>query len=121
MGMLQIVFNPSSASEMSALPKLLQLEIMEQFGALTPDFLEKTPDKFGIVKQGDRVLYRYRAKDYRIYFEKKEDGLFIHRVLHKNSLKDFFFRSQIPLTDTEDEGLGNNPKFWEFIDSSKKK
>jgi hypothetical protein len=39
----------------------------------------------------------------------------IHRVLHKNSLKDFAFRSQLPLS--EDELLAENPKFWELIKS----
>jgi mRNA-degrading endonuclease RelE of RelBE toxin-antitoxin system len=113
--MFQIVFTPASAAEMAALPKGLQLEILSEFHVLTPDFLKTHPEKFGEVRSGDRLLFRYRAKDYRIYFEKTAEGIRIHRVLHKNTLKDFFFRSQIPLT--EDEELQKNPQFWEWIDS----
>jgi hypothetical protein len=35
-------------------------------------------------------------------------------VLHKNTLKDFFFRTKIPLG--EDEMLQKAPEFWELID-----
>lgn len=96
------------------LPKPLQLEILSEFNVLTPDFLEMNPDKFGMVKHGNRTLYRYRTKDYRIYFEKTEQGLLIHRVLHKNTVKDFFFRSR--LSSSEDEGWKKNPEFWQLID-----
>jgi len=111
----QIIFTPVSSAEMSALPQLLQLEVLNEFNVLSPDFLKEKPDRFGTIKKADRVLYRYRAKDYRIYFEQTKPGLLIHRVLDKNSLKDFLFRSQLPIT--EDEELAKNPNFWEMIDS----
>lgn len=117
--MFQIIFKPVASAEMTALPKPLQLEILSEFNVLTPDFLEKNPDKFGAVKQGKRKLFRYRAKDYRIYFEKDDNGLLIHRVLNKNSFKDFFFRSRVPLS--EDEDLQKNPEFWKLIDSPEEK
>ncbi|MDR1190152.1 MAG: type II toxin-antitoxin system RelE/ParE family toxin [Verrucomicrobiales bacterium] len=117
--MFQVIFTPVSSAEMSALPKTLQLEILSEFQALTPDFLKEHPDQFGEVRDGQRVLYRYRAKDYRIYFEKTGTGLNIQRVLHKNSLKDFLFRSKLPVS--EDEELQGNPAFWALIDSSGKK
>lgn len=115
--MFQIIFTPVSSAEMSALPKLLQLEILSEFNVLTPDFVEKNPEKFGIIRHEDRVLYRYRAKEWRIYFEKNGEAksLTIHRVLHKNSLKDFFFRSALPVA--EDEALQENPIFWKMIDT----
>jgi mRNA-degrading endonuclease RelE of RelBE toxin-antitoxin system len=117
--MFQIIFTPISSAEMSALPKVLQLEILSEFQVLTPDFVKDNPEKFGEVREGKRVLYRYRTKDYRIYFEKTDEGLTIQRVLHKNSLKDFLFRSKLPVS--EDEELQSNPAFWALIDSSKKK
>ena len=117
--MFQIIFNSVSSAEMSALPKLLQLEILKEFNVLTPDFMDHMPEQFGTVKQGSRTLYRYRAKDYRIYFEKTDEGLLIHRVLNKNTLKDFFFRSQIPLS--EDEDLQENPRFWALINAPNQK
>ncbi len=36
-----------------------------------------------------KILYRYVAKDYRIYFEVIEGKVIVHRVLHANSLNDF--------------------------------
>lgn len=115
--MFQIIFTPVSSAEMTALPKMLQLEILDEFQAFSPDYVEKNPDKFGTITQNDRTLYRFRATDYRIYFEKTEEGLLVHRVLNKNSLKDFFYRSQLPVA--EDEELQKNPHFWAMIDSSR--
>ena len=113
--MLQISFTDTSSAEMAQLPKLLQIEILSEFQVITPDFVSAHPDRFGILMQGERELFRYRAKDYRIYFEKIEGGLVVHRVLHKNTMKDFLFRSQIG--SLEDESLQNHPRFWELIDT----
>jgi hypothetical protein len=114
----QIIFTPVSSAEMSTLPQLLQLEILSEFNVLTPNFLEEHPERFGKIVHGNRSLFRYRAKDYRVYFEKTGKGLVIHRVLNKNTLKDFLFRSQLPIS--EDEELQQNPHFWALIDNSKK-
>jgi mRNA-degrading endonuclease RelE of RelBE toxin-antitoxin system len=110
----QIVFNDRSAAELALLPKLLQLQILSEFNFL-PEELEKAdPEKFGKLHRAGRDLYRYRTKDYRIYFERTDGGLFIHRVLHKNTLRDFFFRTKLPMA--EDEALQKDPAFWELID-----
>lgn len=115
---MQIIFTPVSSAEMSQLPKLLQLEVLDQFHVLTPNFFEENPEQFGVIRHEDRTLYRYRAKDYRIYFEKNDQGLTVHRVLHKNTLKDFLFRSSLP--GLEDEQLQQNPQFWKMIDDPEK-
>ena len=42
----------------------------------------------------------------------------VHRILSRNTLKDFLFRSSLPTG--EDEVLQENPKFWEMIESARK-
>jgi hypothetical protein len=41
----------------------------------------------------------------------------VHRILSRNSLKDFLYRSSLPLR--EDEALEKNPKFWQMIEQPK--
>ena len=76
--------------------------------------------RFGQLQRGGRKLYRCRAKDYRIYFEKHPEGVLIHRVLHKNTIRDFLFRSNLPM-DEEDEQLGGAKGFWKLIEEAEKK
>ncbi len=117
--MLQIIFNDLSAAEMAALPKLLQLEILGEFQVL-PDSLDHLdPKLYGKVSRDGRTLYRYRAGDYRIYFEPHNHGLLIRRVLSKNTIRDFLFRTSLPMA--EDEQLAGNHKFWELIEQDGKK
>jgi hypothetical protein len=72
--------------------------------------------KFGMIEREGKRLYRYRAKDYRIYFAKSEEGITIHRVLHKNTLRDFLFRSKLPMA--EDDQLGKTREFWKLIEEA---
>jgi len=110
----QVIFNKISASEMAALPKDLQLELLSEFHFLPGDFKSLEGEQFGTVSRDGRVLHRYRAMDYRIYFEKHAEGLLVHRVLHKNTIRDFLFRSNLPL-DEEDSGLSGTKDFWKLI------
>ena len=116
--MLQIVFNEISAAEMAALPKLLQLDLLAEFQFL-PDELDKLDtEKFGVVERDGQRLFRYRAKDYRIYFAKTGEGITVHRVLHKNTIRDFLFRTKLPMT--EDDQLGQREGFWKLIEEAEK-
>jgi mRNA-degrading endonuclease RelE of RelBE toxin-antitoxin system len=112
--MFQVIFNDTSAAEMSALPKALQLQILSEFNFLPEDLDKMDKEKFGRLAREGRQLFRYRTTDYRIYFEVTPKGLCVHRVLHKNSLKDFLFRTKLPVA--EDETLQKNPDFWDMID-----
>ncbi len=112
--MFQIIFNDRSAAEIAHLPKMLQLQILSEFNFLPEDLDKADPEKFGKLHREKRNLYRYRTKEYRIYFERIDAGLLIHRVLHKNTLKDFLFRTKLPMA--EDEMLQKVPEFWELID-----
>ncbi len=112
--MFQVIFNSLSAAEMAALPKELQLEVLADFQILPEDFENLDSTRFGKVQRDGRRLFRFRARDYRIYFEPHPEGILIHRVLHKNTIRDFLFRSNLPLD--EDEQLGNAGGFWKLIE-----
>ena len=116
--MFQIIFNELSASEISALPKLLQLELLAQFEILPEDLDRLDSKRFGVIEREGKKLCRFRAKDYRIYFEKTEEGITVHRVLHKNTLRDFLFRSKLPIS--EDAQLGQTKEFWKLIEQGEK-
>ncbi len=90
--MFQIIFNELSAAEISALPKKLQLELLAEFQILPEDLEHVDSERFGVIERDGKKLYRYRAKDYRIYFAKTDEGIKVHRVLHKNTFRDFLLR-----------------------------
>ncbi|HYE33587.1 MAG TPA: hypothetical protein VEH27_19360 [Methylomirabilota bacterium] len=113
----QIIFNPISAGELARMPKELQLQILGEFRGLPQEVISTDLEKFGKLERAGKVLYRFRLGDYRLYFAKHELGLIIYRILHKNSMKDFLYRSNLPIP--EDKALQDNPKFWEAIDSAK--
>lgn len=115
--MFQIVFNEISAAEISALGTLEQLELMEEFRFGENELKQLDGDRYGRIERDGKTLYRYRAKDYRFYFEVKEGSVIIHRVLHKGTFSDFMFRSSLPLS--EDEALANSKGFWQLIDEGR--
>src|SRR4051795_1039742 len=114
--MFQIIFNELSAAEMSALPKTLQLDLLAEFQILPEELDRLDSSRFGLLERAGKKLYRYRAKDYRIYFEKSPEGITVHRVLHKNTLRDFLFRSKLPMA--EDDQLGKTREFWKLIEEA---
>ncbi len=105
---------------MAALPKDLQLELLAEFQFLPSELENLDPNLFGSVRRDGRTLLRCRAKDYRIYFEKNDAGILVHRVLHKNTIRDFLYRSSLPM-DEEDEQLAGAKGFWKLIDEAEKK
>jgi mRNA-degrading endonuclease RelE of RelBE toxin-antitoxin system len=113
----QIIFNPTSAGELAKMPKDLQLFILGEFRGLPQEVMTTEMERFGKLERKGRTLHRFRLGDYRVYFERHDLGIVVHRILNKNSLKDFLFRSSLPTG--EDEVLQENPKFWELIESSK--
>ena len=117
--MFQIIFNELSAAELSALPKKLQLDLLAEFQVLPEDLDRLDTHRFGVIEREGRKLYRYRAKDYRIYFAKTEEGIKVHRVLHKNTFRDFLFRSKLPIS--EDAQLGQTREFWKLIEEGERK
>jgi hypothetical protein len=115
---IQIVFNEISAAEMSALPKEMQLDLLAEFDVLPDDLDQLDPDRFGVLERDGQRLHRYRARDYRIYFAKAPEGIVVHRVLHKNTVRDFLFRTKLPMP-AEDEALAREKAFWKLIEEGR--
>src|SRR5438270_8753515 len=116
--MFQIIFNELSAAEISQLPKKLQLELLAEFQILPEDLDRLDSKRFGVIEREGKKLYRYRAKDYRIYFERTDEGVTVHRVLHKNTLRDFLFRTKLPTG--EDDQLKETREFWKLIEQGER-
>jgi mRNA-degrading endonuclease RelE of RelBE toxin-antitoxin system len=114
----QIIFNELSAGELSALPKSLQLDLLAEFQILPEDLDRLNSKRFGVIERQGKKLFRFRAKEYRIYFEKRQEGITVHRVLHKNTLRDFLFRSKLPIS--EDAQLGQTKEFWKLIEQGER-
>lgn len=114
----QIIFNPTSAGELSRMPKELQLQILGEFRGLPQQVLATELDNFGKLERGGRTLHRFRVGDYRVYFERHELGVLVHRILSRHTVKDFLYRSG--LKTGEDEALQENPNFWKLIETAKK-
>ncbi len=113
----QIIFTPTSAAEVGRMPKELQLQILGEFRGLPQQVIGTELDEFGKLERGGRTLHRFRVGDYRVYFERHELGVLVHRILSRHSLKDFFYRSGLKVQ--EDEALQENPKFWEMIEAAR--
>jgi mRNA-degrading endonuclease RelE of RelBE toxin-antitoxin system len=117
--MFQIIFNPTSAAELAKLPKEKQLLLMGRFDDVPKDLATDNTAKYGRFAREGRHLYRLREGDYRIYFERAADGIVVHRILSKNTLKDFLFRSK--LDAGEETELEKRPEFWKMIGDAGKK
>jgi mRNA-degrading endonuclease RelE of RelBE toxin-antitoxin system len=120
----QVIFNEISAAEISQLPILEQLEVLNEFQVKPEDLngIEEqgTDARFGQIERDGNKLYRYRASDVRIYFEvlKDHQSVVVHRVLSKNSFQDFLFRANLPVGD--DDALSKSKQFWALIEEGER-
>jgi mRNA-degrading endonuclease RelE of RelBE toxin-antitoxin system len=117
MNTFQIIFTPTSAADLARMPKDLQLQILGDFRGLPQHVIGSELEDFGKLENDGHILHRFRVGDYRVYFERHPLGILVHRVLSRNTLKDFLFRSGIKVA--EDQALQENPKFWELIEAAK--
>ena len=120
----QVIFNEISAAEISQLPTLEQLEVLNEF-QVKPEDLEGIEDspanaKFGQIERDGKKLFRYRASDVRIYFEVSKDhrSVIVHRVLSKNTFQDFLYRANLPVGD--DDALAQSKQFWALIEEGER-
>ena len=112
----QIIFNPTSAAELAKMPRELQLYILGEFRGLPHEVMKDDLDKYGRLERAGKHLHRFRLGDYRVYFERHELGVLVYRIMSKNTLRDFLYRSNLPIP--EDQALQQNPKFWELIEAA---
>jgi mRNA-degrading endonuclease RelE of RelBE toxin-antitoxin system len=114
----QVIFNEISAAEISQLPTLAQLEVLNEF-QVSPGDLENLAEgedsMFGTIEREGKTLYRYRANDFRIYFEVTDnhEAVVVHRVLNRNTFADFLFRANL---SKEDDDLSKSKHFWKLIE-----
>lgn len=113
----QIIFTPASAAELARMPKDLQLQVLGGFRGVPQQVMATELDDVGRLERDGRVLHRLRLGEYRIYFEKHDLGVLVHRILSKNTLKDFYYRHGMKVA--EDEALQSSPRFWELIESAR--
>jgi mRNA-degrading endonuclease RelE of RelBE toxin-antitoxin system len=117
---IQIIFNDISAGELSQLPTQTQFHLLEALNIQPPDVDDTILGKrYGVLERGGKRLYRCRAGDHRIYFAIVDGNVRVHRILHKNSLQDFLYRSNLP-GGGEDEALSRSKNFWHLIDEGAK-
>ncbi len=114
---LEIVFNELSAAEMSQMGTMEQLELLDQFHVQKSDLEKLDGEKFGLIERDGKKLYRFRTRDWRLYFEVKDGAVIVHRVMHKGTFSDFMFRSKMPVS--EDEELAKSKHFWKLIDEGR--
>jgi mRNA-degrading endonuclease RelE of RelBE toxin-antitoxin system len=99
------------------MPKELQLQILGEFRGIPQQVLSTDLEQFGKLERAGRTLLRFRVGDYRVYFERHDLGLVVHRILSRHTLKDFYFRSGLKIE--EDAALEQSPKFWEMIEAAR--
>ncbi|MEM9280384.1 MAG: hypothetical protein AAGA96_01030 [Verrucomicrobiota bacterium] len=118
--MFQIIFNEISAAEISQLPTVDQLTVLNEFQVHPEDLenleAESADTPFGRIDRDGKTLYRYRAGEVRLYFEVSDDreSIIVHRVLNANTFQDFLYRTKLPVA--EDERLAQSKQFWELIE-----
>jgi mRNA-degrading endonuclease RelE of RelBE toxin-antitoxin system len=113
----QIIFNPTSAAELARMPRELQLHILGEFRGLPQEVLKTDLEHFGKLERDGKTLHRFRLGEYRVYFQRHDLGVVVHRIFHRHTLKDFLYRSSLPTG--EDKALEENPRFWEMIESAR--
>jgi mRNA-degrading endonuclease RelE of RelBE toxin-antitoxin system len=112
---MQIIFNEISAAELSRLPTPTQFQLLDALDIKPTDLEGDTLDRrFGVLKRDGIKLYRCRAGDFRIYFAVEGGNIRVHRLLSGNTLADFCFRTNLPVS--EDDELSKSKNFWKLID-----
>lgn len=109
--MHQVTFSDQSMLELNKLPHEEQMHLIEVLSTLNPSELGK-------IQRDGKTFYRLRPKDFRIYFEIRENFIiFCHYILHQHTFSDFAFRFKLPVT--EEQMIEQNHSFWKYIETLK--
>ena len=116
--MFQVNFSEQSIRQLDELDKFVQMGLVEQISSLTSERLKHPDETIGRFHRNGKTLYRLRAGEYRLYFERQESTLYCLYVLHKNTLTDFVYRFKLPIS--EEQMLEQHDSFWKYLDTLKK-
>lgn len=117
--MYQVTFSEQALHELSKIGTREQMQLIEPISNLTTAELSHPKEPIGRFTRGDKVFYRLRSGDFRIYFEILDnDTVYCEYILHKNSLTDFVFRTKLPVS--EEQLLEQHQSFWKYLESLKR-
>ena len=95
--MYQVNFSEQSMVEFNKLDIREQMNITDIICSISKEDLAHPSDFLQSFNRNNTIYYRVRANDFRIYFELRDDTLFAHYILHKNTLSDLFFGPNYPI------------------------
>lgn len=117
--MYQVTFSEQALHELGKLDTREQMQLIEPISSLTPAELAHPREPIGRFNRGNKVFYRLRSGEFRIYFETLgEETIFCEYILHKNTLMDFVFRTKLPVS--EEQLLEQHQSFWKYLESLKR-
>jgi mRNA-degrading endonuclease RelE of RelBE toxin-antitoxin system len=118
--MFQLNFSEQSIGELNKLDIFAQLRLVNKISNLTTEQLLNPGGDIGRFQRESRTYYRFRADDFRIYFERQGDMiLYCHYILHRNTLTDMVFRLKLPVS--EEQMVEQHESFWKYLESLKRK
>lgn len=113
--MYQVTFSNQSILELNKLEPEIQLLLIDTLSNIQTHDLTKS-NEIGHFQRDGKCFYRLRPKDFRIYFEIKDDDiLFCHYILPQHTLSDFIFRFKLPVS--EEQMLEQHHSFWKYLET----
>ena len=117
--MFQVNFSEQSMYELNKLDTRSQMSLIEVVSTLKQEQLDNPNEELGRFNRDNKIYYRVRAGEFRIYFEQVNESLFAHYILHKNTLSDFIFRFKLPYS--QEFMVEQNDSFWKYLESLRHK
>lgn len=113
--MYQVTFSDQSMRALNELQIDEQLKLVDAISSISADMLDKPHDSIGRFHRDGRTYYRVRAGEFRCYFEIRDETLYSHYILHRNTLTDYVFRNKLPIS--EEQLLEQTTSFWKYLET----